>query len=299
MQGSHSSWLVAIAVMAVGFLVAIPFHQEAPPPSGDSLDFNHFSEGLIWQEDTYSPKSSTSDSRDHRLGPLHQDREVTAVAANEAEEINVPPPPRMEGQYGGLAEKFGAPLASRGRSERGRGNPDSDYALRKDSSPFAPRAHSSRTQRDLALDRLVPNSDSVPGDTQTVPLPQVAARFPLRTRADRPVTPPRLHWIVDGDTLTSIAARYLGDSGRAEDIFRANRDVLPNPELLPVGRQLRIPSSTAFETPIRDSTQPPPVAADGRADSDVPQRPERTESLIHTRLNSPASAPRTNLQPLR
>lgn len=49
------------------------------------------------------------------------------------------------------------------------------------------------------------------------------------------------HRIVDGDTLTSLAERYLGSAARANEIFAANRDVLDDPGLLPIGVELRLP----------------------------------------------------------
>ena len=57
-----------------------------------------------------------------------------------------------------------------------------------------------------------------------------------RTRA------PRLHTIVDGDTLSDLAARYLGGSHRAAEIFEANRGLLASPELLPIGAEIVIPA---------------------------------------------------------
>jgi nucleoid-associated protein YgaU len=51
----------------------------------------------------------------------------------------------------------------------------------------------------------------------------------------------RSHKIVDGDTLAALADRYLGSAARANEIFNANRDVLSNPELLPIGAELKIP----------------------------------------------------------
>jgi hypothetical protein len=53
--------------------------------------------------------------------------------------------------------------------------------------------------------------------------------------------PPRTHTIVDGDTLRALAERYLGSADRYLEIYEANRDVLPSPELLPIGAELRIP----------------------------------------------------------
>jgi nucleoid-associated protein YgaU len=53
----------------------------------------------------------------------------------------------------------------------------------------------------------------------------------------------RIHKIVDGDTLESLAAHYLGFSARAAEIFEANRSVLSDPEILPIGLELRIPAT--------------------------------------------------------
>jgi nucleoid-associated protein YgaU len=52
---------------------------------------------------------------------------------------------------------------------------------------------------------------------------------------------PARHKIVDGDTLTALAKKYLGNEERSLDLFDYNRDVLTSPELLPIGKELRIP----------------------------------------------------------
>lgn len=56
------------------------------------------------------------------------------------------------------------------------------------------------------------------------------------------------HKIIDGDTLPSLAKRYLGDKDRYREIFEVNRDVLSSPELLPIGRQLKIPQRAVGST---------------------------------------------------
>ncbi len=58
----------------------------------------------------------------------------------------------------------------------------------------------------------------------------------------RPADGPQVHKIVDGDTLADLAARYLGSAARAMEIFQANREVLTDPELLPIGVELKIPA---------------------------------------------------------
>jgi nucleoid-associated protein YgaU len=51
----------------------------------------------------------------------------------------------------------------------------------------------------------------------------------------------KIHKIADGDTLASLAERYLGTPARAMDIYNANRETLSDPELLPIGVELKIP----------------------------------------------------------
>ncbi|HEX3727788.1 MAG TPA: hypothetical protein VHV08_16160 [Pirellulales bacterium] len=53
------------------------------------------------------------------------------------------------------------------------------------------------------------------------------------------------HLIVDGDTLSKLAARYLGGSDRYLEIFELNRDVLSTADLLPIGVLIKIPRTTA------------------------------------------------------
>lgn len=45
----------------------------------------------------------------------------------------------------------------------------------------------------------------------------------------------------DGDSLSAIAKRELGDMNRWQDIFDANRDVLNDPGALQIGMRLRMP----------------------------------------------------------
>ncbi len=83
---------------------------------------------------------------------------------------------------------------------------------------------------------------------------------PSARRAPRPL---RRHRIRDGDTLASLAERYLGSADRALEIFRANRGVLTTPELLPIGVTVIIPRR---EVPQRSAggstgTDPPESTA--------------------------------------
>jgi phage tail protein X len=61
----------------------------------------------------------------------------------------------------------------------------------------------------------------------------------------------RTHEVRRGDTLTSLAEKYLGTSRRYLEIYEANRDLLRNPNDLREGMTLRIPdrSPAATEAP--------------------------------------------------
>ena len=51
----------------------------------------------------------------------------------------------------------------------------------------------------------------------------------------------RKHTVAKGDTLGAIARKYLGSSARADEIYKANTDVLKTRDDLSVGQVLRIP----------------------------------------------------------
>jgi nucleoid-associated protein YgaU len=66
------------------------------------------------------------------------------------------------------------------------------------------------------------------------------------------------HTVSDGDTLTRLAAQYLGSAERYLEIYEANRDLLASPDLLPIGKMLKIPRGQA-EAP---ATERAPTAND-------------------------------------
>jgi hypothetical protein len=53
--------------------------------------------------------------------------------------------------------------------------------------------------------------------------------------------PTRSHVVVDGETLSSIAGKYLGSQTRYQEIFQANRDQLKSVNDLKIGMKLIIP----------------------------------------------------------
>lgn len=73
---------------------------------------------------------------------------------------------------------------------------------------------------------------------------------------------------MDGDTLKLLARRYFGTPDRFMEIYEANRDVLPNPEVLPIGAELKIPpAQQESPTLIPDNASASPSA---RAEAAAP-----------------------------
>ena len=58
-----------------------------------------------------------------------------------------------------------------------------------------------------------------------------------RQSVEKPIT----HKLRDGDSLSALADHYLGSAERRLEIFEANRDALKNPDVLPIGVEIKIP----------------------------------------------------------
>jgi chromosome segregation ATPase len=89
-----------------------------------------------------------------------------------------------------------------------------------------------------------------PGAVPTWPTPEPSPAVtpppgrPVETAAVAPAPPatePRLHTVMPGETLSTIARDYYGSASRWAEIFEANRDRVPEPNRLGVGTLLRIP----------------------------------------------------------
>jgi len=69
-----------------------------------------------------------------------------------------------------------------------------------------------------------------------------AATSPPVDAPPRRYTPVKRHTVRDGDTLVGLAKRYYADETLAAALYDANRGVLRDPELLPIGAVLTIPA---------------------------------------------------------
>ena len=91
-----------------------------------------------------------------------------------------------------------------------------------------PNGHS-----DLARDLRATNTDAIPVAPRAV--------SPHRT-PETAHTALQTHVIQSGESLSTIAEHYLGSQGRFQEIYEANRDVLTDPNRLPLGTTIVIPA---------------------------------------------------------
>lgn len=118
------------------------------------------------------------------------------------------------------------------------------------------------------------SSTSKPGSMQSAPTQplttsrsEAAATSPPVGEPPRRFTPVKRHTIRDGDTLVELAKRYYGDETLASALYDANRGVLRDPELLPIGAVLTIPARELATT----SAAAPAAASDTPAARLVPK----------------------------
>lgn len=78
----------------------------------------------------------------------------------------------------------------------------------------------------------------------------------VETALPKPAPTEIVHEVQRGETLSSIAGKYLGSQARFHDIFEANRDQLRNANDLQVGMKLRIPDSKAKPAAAANASPP-------------------------------------------
>ncbi|MEC9002235.1 MAG: LysM domain-containing protein [Planctomycetota bacterium] len=108
-----------------------------------------------------------------------------------------------------------------------------------------------RIRKHASLENSVP-SPIVPGQSNLPLRPDETLPFDSSTEVESgepkqaispPQSDPRWQWyqVRPGDSLATIAERFLGDAGQVNQIRELNRDRVSEIELLPVGLQLRVP----------------------------------------------------------
>jgi LysM repeat protein len=127
-------------------------------------------------------------------------------------------------------------------------------------------------------------TDGVPGtDVSLEPLPPsgrngIPASPASRTRGASTSleSAEQFHVVEAGDTLTGIAARYLGSTARYLEIYEANRDQMASPDRLKLGQTLRIPDGRGerpSDGPATRSTRPPETTGSVPAPRPLSEQP--------------------------
>lgn len=109
--------------------------------------------------------------------------------------------------------------------------------------------------------------------------------------------------VLRGDTLSGLAKKHLGDTAKWPRIYRANADLIDDPDLIDIGWRLVIPSHGAAHA-VPQQTRPPRRPA-GTVERDRPEldqpeldrprieQPAPTASAPATSATGPASSPVT------
>lgn len=91
----------------------------------------------------------------------------------------------------------------------------------------------------------------------------------------------RTHVVREGETLSSLAAKYLGSSARFHEIYEANRDVLRSPNDLRDGVTLVIPEARkAGAAPGAEGSRPAIAGPKAENEKAVPEPGRHSESLL-------------------
>ncbi len=96
-------------------------------------------------------------------------------------------------------------------------------------------------------------------DSSIVPVQPRAGSTSRRTEPVENLAP-QTHVIQSGESLSTIAAHYLGSQGRFQELYEANRDVLTDPNRLPLGATIVIPPQNNIASKSQASTQGPLTA---------------------------------------
>ena len=131
--------------------------------------------------------------------------------------------------------------------------PGVDAAKRADSSP-KPQSSSRAPMSVPQLPNMLPTIEK-----QVPPASAIIRTHPASPSNATSVAPTevrqRLHRIADGDSLELLARRFLGDASRWPEIRDANRDILIADDILPIGKELRIPPRGAATTVAAEQSQ--------------------------------------------
>lgn len=166
-----------------------------------------------------------------------------SVRSKVAAPPRVEPIPRRVGGAGAMASEPSLPPQPEAQSE-----PFSWPTLQAPTSTPAPIGTAEAPALPTSLENSPyggrPQFDAFADATETLgnPLRYETRREPVEAIGRQPLaTKFGEHIVTDGDTLALLAERYLGDAGRARELFELNSDRLEHPDVLPIGMVLHTP----------------------------------------------------------
>lgn len=258
---------LVLLIAAAGLLAAIPFRAASPPAASRSA------KGLTPPRIAPSPVSLVQDEEGPALPrsiPFAGQERDASLVAERPKPLPAPTdvaPPEIPDQYEPLvAPTYASPsfldpaeqqasavlpehlqqLARRGRwpIETRETPPEMPAAFAVPQLPSlanagdtpAPTPHNDSAATPVA--GRAPFTTAPTSPVTTSPLPNSAVP---RSSSPAQGTRWRVYKIRDGDTLESIATKFLNDPGRSHDIYRANQELLPSPNALPIGTNIVVP----------------------------------------------------------
>ena len=112
---------------------------------------------------------------------------------------------------------------------------------------------------------------------------------PLRA-APAPASPDVLHEVLAGDCLHLIAGYYYGDTRRWERIWKANPQLVRNPNVLVVGTYLLVPDAGSPAEPYPDFTARAIGCGPAGAARAAAERAEKPAGSAPAKASSPSKA---------
>lgn len=89
---------------------------------------------------------------------------------------------------------------------------------------------------------LIPEKEVLTGRSSQPPVREQAPAATGSAPAKAPAVKTIQHTIREDDRLWDLAKKYLGKGGRWQEIVALNRDIIRNPDVLPIGKTIRIPA---------------------------------------------------------